>query len=145
MWVGFATPRKIIQGGYGATLALPVWVDIMKTAERLGYKAGKLNSNVPLVDVNLCRLSGKRSTAGCEAADTAYTDRVPNDTLLPDTDLCPLHPARAVAVDETTLQPKAAQPVAPRASPVQGNTAAPHAVPVEEDEPEPPRAVPVRE
>jgi len=145
VWVGFDTPRKIIQGGYGATLALPVWVDIMKTADRLGYKAGKLNSNVQLADVKLCRLSGKRATAGCEAADTAYIDHVPNDTLLPDDDLCPLHPARAVAVDETTLQPSVAQPAPPRATPVQEDTAAPHAVPVEEDEPEPPRAVPVKE
>jgi len=145
VWVGFDTPQKIIQGGYGATLALPVWVDIMKTAERLGYKAGKLNSNVPLVDVKLCRLSGKRATAGCEAADTAYIDHVPNDTLLAADDLCPLHPARAVAVDETTLQAKGVPATPPRATPVQDDGVPPHATPVEEDEPEPPRAVPVHE
>ncbi len=145
VWVGFDTPKKIIQGGYGATLALPVWVDIMKTAERLGYKAGKLNSNVALADVNLCRLSGKRATAGCEAADTAYLDHVPNDTLLAPGDLCPLHPARAVPVDDTAPPPSAASPTLPRATPVREETTAPHATPVEEDEPEPPRAVPVRE
>ena len=145
VWVGFDTPKKIIQGGYGATLALPVWVDIMKTAERLGYKAGKLNSNVPLAEVKLCRLSGRRATAGCEAADTAYLDHVPNDTLPPAGDLCPLHPARAVPVDATALQPNVASPTPPRAIPVQDATTPPHATPVEEDEPEPPRAVPVRE
>ncbi|KAB2639416.1 MAG: hypothetical protein DVB26_06950 [Verrucomicrobia bacterium] len=145
VWVGFDTPKKIIQGGYGATLALPVWVDIMKTAERLGYKAGKLNSNVPLAEVKLCRLSGKRATAGCAAADTAYLDHVPNDTLLPPGDLCPLHPARAVPVDETAQQPAVASPAPPRAIPVQQDASPPHATPVEEDEPSPPRAVPVRE
>ena len=145
VWVGFDIPKKIMQGGYGATLALPVWVDIMKTAERLGYKAGKLNSNVALADVNLCRLSGKRATAGCEAADTAYLDHVPNDTLLAPGDLCPLHPARAVPVDDTASPPSAASPTLPRATPVHEESTAPHATPVEEDEPEPPRAVPVRE
>ncbi|MEI7911073.1 MAG: transglycosylase domain-containing protein [Verrucomicrobiota bacterium] len=145
VWVGFDTPKKIIQGGYGATLALPVWVDIMKTAERLGYKAGKLNSNVPLADVRLCRLSGKRATAGCETAATAYVDHVPNDTLPAADDLCPLHPARAVTVDETALPPKAAAAAPPRAAPVQDDGVPLHATPVEEDEPEPPRAVPVHE
>jgi len=157
VWVGFDTPKKTIQGGYGATLALPVWVDMMKTADRLGYKAGKLNSNVALVDVNLCRLSGKRATAGCAEAGTAYIDHVPSDTLLPENDFCPLHPARALAVDETTLHPDVAQLTPPRAAPVQeppkprgtlppeDEGVPPHAVLVEEDEPEPPRAVPVHE
>ena len=145
VWVGFDTPKKIIQGGYGATLALPVWVDIMKTAERLGYKAGKLNCKVPLAEVKLCRLSGKRATASCETASTAYLDHVPSDTLLPPGDLCPLHPARAVPVDATALTGDA-DSVPPRATPVvQQDTTQPHATPVEEDEPEPPRAVPVRE
>ncbi|MCX6879900.1 MAG: transglycosylase domain-containing protein [Verrucomicrobia bacterium] len=154
VWVGLDTPRKTIQGGYGATLALPVWVDIMKTAERLGYKAGKLNSQVALVDAKLCRLSGKRATAGCETADTAYLDQVPADTLLADTDFCPLHPARALIVDEAALQADATPPHATpvpdpakplRALPVEDDTPPPHALPVEEDEPEPPRAMPVPE
>jgi penicillin-binding protein 1A len=157
VWVGFDTPKKTIQGGYGATLALPVWVDIMKTADRLGYKAGKLNSNVALVDSNLCRLSGKRATEGCQTAGTDYLDPVPADTLLPPTDLCPLHPARAQAVDETTLQADSGLTTPPRATPVQepdkprraipveDDAVPPHAIPVEEDEPEPPRALPVKE
>ena len=145
VWVGFDTPKKTIQGGYGATLALPVWVDVMKTAERLGYKAGKLNSNVPLVASNLCRLSGKRVTAGCEEAATAYLDQVPSDMLLAPNDFCPIHPARALAIDESTLQPAAAPPRAPRAAPVQEEGVPPHAILVEEDEPEPPRALPVPE
>ncbi len=101
VWVGFDTPKKTIQGGYGATLSLPVWVDIMKTADRLGYKAGKLNSKVNLVEIELCRLSGRRATAGCREAKSAYVDQVPADIALPENDLCPLHPARAQAVDES--------------------------------------------
>jgi len=165
VWVGFDTPKKTIQGGYGATLSLPIWVDIMKTADRLGYKAGKLNSKVAQVDCHLCRLSGKRATGGCEEAGTAYHDNIPSDMLLPPTDFCPLHPARAIAVNEDA--PPNADPAAPpppRALPVAEHLAPPppralpvdevpydpppRALPVDEDEPydppaAPPRALPV--
>ncbi|MEI8037816.1 MAG: transglycosylase domain-containing protein [Verrucomicrobiota bacterium] len=123
VWVGFDIPKKTLQGGYGATLSLPVWVDLMKTAERLGYKAGNLHSKFNLVTLNLCRLSGKRATAGCQAAGTLYVDSVPGDMALADNDLCPLHPARAQAVTEAGAveTPLRARPVvedAPRAEPV---------------------------
>ncbi len=138
VWVGFDTPTKTIQGGYGATLSLPIWVDIMKTADRLGYKAGKLNSKVNLVEMELCRLSGKRATAACREAGTAYTDQVPGDIALPETDLCPIHPARALAVDETPQEsPLRARPIqqdAPlRAQPIEEETDTPplKALPVE--------------
>jgi len=122
VWVGFDTPKKTFQGGYGSTLALPVWVDIMKTADRLGYKAGDLHSNVKLVNIDLCKLSGKRATAGCRTANTAYTDQVPADTAPDSGDLCPIHPARAQPVSEedlpqrNTTQSSRADP--PRARPV---------------------------
>jgi penicillin-binding protein 1A len=130
VWVGFDIPQTTIQGGYGAALALPIWVDIMKTADRLGYKAGKLNSKVNLVKIELCRHSGKRATAGCREAGSAYTDQVPADIALPTDDLCPLHPARAQAVDESTLS--AAEPAPARAQPVEEDTDIPlKAIPVE--------------
>lgn len=45
VWVGLDSPKKIISGGDGARLALPIWVDIMKTADRLpGYKNGRLHA-----------------------------------------------------------------------------------------------------
>ena len=132
VWVGFDKPKKTIQGGYGSTLSLPVWVDIMKTADRLGYKAGKLNSKVNLVEMDLCQLSGKRTTGGCRDAGTAYRTSVPADIALPANDLCPIHPARALAVDETTLN-------LPEAAPLK-------AIPVNEDEQDqdiPLKAIPV--
>ena len=130
VWVGFDTPKKTIQGGYGSALALPVWVDIMKTADRLGYKAGKLNSKSNLVEMELCRHSGKRATNGCHAAGSAYQDRVPADIALPANDLCPLHPARAQAVDEATLT--STEPVPLRAQPVEEDADIPlKAIPVE--------------
>ena len=117
VWTGFDQPKKIIDRGYGSTLSLPVWVEIMKTADRLGYKAGALNSKVNLVNMELCHLSGKRATAGCREALTAYSDQIPADIALPANDLCPIHPAKAQAVDEAAL---ATLPPAPplRAIPV---------------------------
>ncbi len=140
VWVGFDTPKKTIQGGYGATLSLPVWVDIMKTADRLGYKAGKLNSKVNLVEIELCRHSGRRATAGCREAKSAYVDQVPADIALPENDLCPLHPARAQAVDESTL------PAEPAVAMVVPESAPLKALPVAEDEQDediPLKAIPV--
>jgi penicillin-binding protein 1A len=116
VWVGFDQPKKTIQGGYGSTLSLPVWVEIMKTADRLGYKAGQLHSNMNFVECRLCRLSSKRATPGCEQNGSAYTDKVPADIALPANDLCPIHPARAQAVNEDELPPRDADP--PRALPV---------------------------
>ena len=131
VWVGFDTPKKIMDKGYGATLALPVWVDIMKTADRLGYKAGKLNSKVNLVKIEICKLNGKRATAGCREAGTAYIDQVPADIAPAENDLCPIHPAKAQPVDEATLT--AAAPSTPL-----------RAIPVEdENEDIPLRAIPV--
>jgi penicillin-binding protein 1A len=134
VWVGFDQPKKIIQGGFGSTLSLPVWVDIMKTADRLGYRAGQLHSNVNLVSCRLCRLSGKRATAGCEADDYAYTDEVPADIAVPKNDLCPIHPARAERVHEAEIPPP---PPVPRAQPVE--TPPPRATPAVT----PPRAQPI--
>lgn len=134
VWVGFDTPKKTIHGGFGSVLSLPVWVDIMKTADRLGYKAGNLHSKVNLVTMDLCRLSGKRATAGCKTAQTSYTDKVPADTALGETDLCPIHPARATAVDLSA--PVDTAPL--RAQPVEESPA--RALPVTE---QPLRALPV--
>lgn len=45
VWVGLDSPKKIIRGGEGARLALPIWVDIMQTADRLpGYKNGPIGA-----------------------------------------------------------------------------------------------------
>ncbi len=135
VWVGFDKPKKTIQGGYGSVLSLPIWVDIMKTADRLGYKAGSLQSRVNLVTMELCRLSGKRATAGCREAGTAYTDQVPADTALPDHDFCPRHPARAQAVNLSGERPPPlkALPVSetPPARAIPVNEAPLRALPVE--------------
>jgi penicillin-binding protein 1A len=37
VWVGFDKPQTILRGGYGADLALPIWVDTMQVAEARRY------------------------------------------------------------------------------------------------------------
>lgn len=136
VWSGFDSPKQILNGAFGSVVSLPVWVEVMKTADRLGYQAGQLHSHLKLVRQDLCRLSGKRATSGCRAAETAFTDEVAPDTLLPENDLCPLHPARALSVDESSL---AATPLPPRALPVEEN------LQEEADIAPPPKALPVEE
>jgi penicillin-binding protein 1A len=137
VWVGLDTPKKIIDRGYGSTLALPVWVEVMKTADKLGYKAEGLKSQLSFVECRICRASGKRATAGCEAASEAYTDNVPIDLLPAENDLCPVHPARALAVDEEP----ASRPL--RAEPVDETT--PDSGPIPEEAEAPLKALPVEE
>jgi penicillin-binding protein 1A len=140
VWVGLDTPKKIIDRGYGSTLALPVWVEVMKTADKLGYKAEGLKSQLSFTECRLCRSSGKRATAGCEAASEAYTDNVPADLVPADNDLCPVHPARALPLDGgevASTKPLRAQPVDESAldpGPIPDEEEAPlKALPVEED------------
>ena len=70
-------PQRIAAGAYGGALALPVWTDVMKGAEKLGYKAGKLGSNLQMTRVDLCRLSGKFATKGCRRAGHEYKAEIP--------------------------------------------------------------------
>jgi membrane peptidoglycan carboxypeptidase len=146
VWCGMDEPKRTIQGGYGSTLSLPIWVDIMKTADRLGYKANpfqQMTKNSGLVSCTLCKSSGKRATAGCHAANTSYVDQVPSDIAPAANDWCPVHPARAIPVEED----EAPSPTAPlRAVPIE-EPARPalRAVPVEEPSRTPLRAQPVEE
>ncbi len=42
VWVGFDHPKTIMRGGYGAELALPIWVDVMQSPAANRYAAGPL-------------------------------------------------------------------------------------------------------
>jgi hypothetical protein len=103
----------------------------MKRADELGYTAGILH-NQRTLNVDICRLSGMHATTGCAAEGHAVEERLPFDTAPRPHDKCPLHPARAIAID-----PNTGQPIAPKAAPVIEGS--PRAQPVD-----PPRAQPVR-
>ena len=42
VWVGFDRPKTIMRGGYGAELALPIWVDVIESQAANRYAAGAL-------------------------------------------------------------------------------------------------------
>ena len=82
VWVGFDQPTTIIPHGYGAALALPVWVQVMNKASR-HYPAEPLEPTMPLQHATVCSISNQLATTGCMSAGTAYdidlpVDKVPN-------------------------------------------------------------------
>lgn len=145
VWCGMDEPKRTIQGGYGSTLSLPIWVDIMKTADRLGYKANpfqQMTKTSGLTSCTLCKSSGKRATQGCHSAGTSYVDQVPSDIAPAPNDWCPVHPARAIPVEEDAPSPSAPLRAVPIEEPARP---ALRAVPVEEPSRTPLRAQPVEE
>jgi penicillin-binding protein 1A len=88
VWVGFDQPVTIIPHGYGAALALPVWVQVMnKAAER--YPPQDLQPTMPIQHALVCSLSNHLATTGCEAAGTAYEIDLPADKV--PTAACEVH------------------------------------------------------
>ncbi len=88
MWVGFDQPVTIVSRGYGAALALPVWVQVMnKAAER--YPPQDLQPWVALQPAVVCSISNHLATTGCEAAQTAYDIDLPVDKI--PTVACEIH------------------------------------------------------
>src|SRR5205807_5098577 len=65
VWVGFDQPTTIIPHGYGAALALPVWVQTMnKSASH--YPAQQFQATMPLANATVCSMSNALATTGCE-------------------------------------------------------------------------------
>jgi penicillin-binding protein 1A len=80
VWVGFDQPTTIVPHGYGATLALPVWVQVMnKAAQR--YPPQQLEPTMPLERVMVCSISNQLATSGCVSAGTAYDIDLPVDKV----------------------------------------------------------------
>lgn len=59
VWVGMDRPRTIMNRGYGSTLALPVWTDVMKEAESAGFPAAPLPGPPGAKPVLICRECGE--------------------------------------------------------------------------------------
>ena len=74
VWVGFDQPKKIVDNGYAGELAVPIWASFMKRATK-GAKPEWFERPANVVGVNVCRVSGKLPSQGCESvlvvADTA--------------------------------------------------------------------------
>ena len=103
IWVGLDKPQTIVEGGYGGTLALPIWADVMKKAVALGYKTEVPKASLPLSRVSLCRVSSQLATDGCGQAGMAYEDALPYD-LVPK-NFCAEHQGYAAPPPRQMQQP----------------------------------------
>ncbi len=88
VWVGFDQPTTIIPHGYGAALALPVWVQVMNKAAQ-HYPAEPLQPTMALQHTTVCSISNQLATTGCMAAGTAYDIDLPADKI--PTAACQVH------------------------------------------------------
>lgn len=82
VWVGLDTPKRTINGGYGSTLALPIWADVMKAAaQKSEFKPQALMKNVRTTPLLMCSRSARKANDRCVSYNSAYQDTVPNDLL----------------------------------------------------------------
>ena len=95
VWVGLDTPQTIAPKGYGATLALPIWVDVMNGATPQRYPARAFQPPVPLRRAMVCAVSNELATAGCDRAGTAYTADLPESRV--PRDVCSVHAGGVMA------------------------------------------------
>jgi penicillin-binding protein 1A len=80
VWVGFDQPTTIIPHGYGAALALPVWVQVMNKAATI-YPPTDFQPSMPIEHALVCSQSNHLATTGCEAAGSAYEIDIPADKV----------------------------------------------------------------
>jgi penicillin-binding protein 1A len=92
VWVGFDTPKTIESRGFGATLALPTWVAVMRAAEERRYPRKAFAAPRGLRQTEVCAVSGSLAHSGCRAAGTARGIALPGERI-PD-DRCRTHSER---------------------------------------------------
>jgi penicillin-binding protein 1A len=98
VWVGFDQPQTIEQKGYGAALALPIWVRIMEKASRQQYADGEFPPPEKLVQVQLCSVSNQLATSDCQASGTTYQILLPQ-SMCPQVS-CSVHQGRLLNSEE---------------------------------------------
>lgn len=84
VWVGMDNNSSIKEGGYGATLALPIWCQVMNKADANTYPALPFKSPEPLQRARLCSFSNQLATQGCIETGTEYEMNLPV-SLIPQT------------------------------------------------------------
>ena len=104
VWIGFDQPKTIIRNGYAGDVAVPLWGSFMKTATR-NDKPDWISRPASVAGANVCRLSGKLPTEGCEHVEVmnkdgfvetrsmVYTEYFVKGTQ--PTTTCPLHKDRS--------------------------------------------------
>ncbi len=102
VWIGLDANLPIIPRGYGSKLALPLWGDVMKRAQREGYiKTSEHFPETTTEERRICQISGAAAHSGCPSV----TVNLPSDS----------QPDGACGVHRPT--PKVIPPPAPAADP----------------------------
>jgi 1A family penicillin-binding protein len=142
VWVGHDRPRTIVQRGYAAQLAVPLWTRFMLAATR-GNAPERFSAPERVTTATICPLSGRLATDACRRDDAAvYTEYFERGTE--PIDSCPyhiLHGRSAMTLAATTIAP--VPPIAP--APAVGAPAPAIAAAAQANEPispEPPPAAP---
>ena len=114
VWVGFDRPTPIADKAYGGTVALPLWVGVMKCAAARGYQMKAIRttpSGGRNYGIRLCRVSGMLAHAGCEYEGKAYIETMADFTKK--RGLCTVHaelaedPDTHAAADDVAEDPDA--------------------------------------
>src|SRR3954464_10991713 len=105
VWVGFDQPRTILPNGFAADVAVPVWARFMKAATK-GERPEWFLPPAGVTSANVCRMSGKLPTEGCQDVEVVardgqlehrsmiYTEYFARGTE--PTTYCDLHPTRGI-------------------------------------------------
>ena len=122
VWVGFDEPHMILPDGFAAEVAVPVWAKFMRVATR-GDKPEWLVPPSGITTANVCRLSGKLATDGCQDVEVVghagqlerrsmvYTEYFARGTE--PTTSCDLHPTPGILTRFAALFGGGAVPAPP--------------------------------
>jgi penicillin-binding protein 1A len=108
VWVGLDRPETIVSKGYGAALALPVWVDVMNAASPQRYPAQPLHCPEPTRRVSVCSVTNELATTACDRAGAAYSIDLPESHI--PRDLCNTHRGSALVASDRDAQPRRSVP-----------------------------------
>ena len=108
VWVGLDRPETIVSKGYGAALALPVWVDVMNAASQQRYPAQPLHCPEATRRVSVCAVTNELATTACDHAGAAYSIELP-ESKVPH-DLCATHRGSALAGSDREAQSRRSVP-----------------------------------
>lgn len=81
VWIGFDNPKTIMVKGYGGTLALPVWADVMKYSQSHGYPAVAFPTTVSVTTVEVCQISGCLANRACQQEGRSYRAMLPYELI----------------------------------------------------------------
>jgi membrane peptidoglycan carboxypeptidase len=105
VWLGFDEPRTILRNGYAGDLAVPLWAQFMIAATKKDQPSW-FRPPPGIVAVNVCRMSGRLPSAGCDDVavvtdsgevvkrSLVYTEYFARGTE--PRDRCDLHPGRSL-------------------------------------------------